>query len=394
MAKAAVIVLDGCGVGELPDAPEYGDAGSNTLGNLSQRIPGGLDLPHLKRLGLGNIVPLAGMAPETAPQGSFGRMAELSSGKDSTSGHWEMAGLVTEIPFPTYPRGFPPEVIGPFQRAIGREILANKAASGTEIIAELGDAHVRTGYPIVYTSADSVFQIACHEEVVPLEQLYDWCQKARDILAGKHAVGRVIARPFIGTSGNYQRVGGHRQDFSLKPPRPTILDLVKRAGLETVGVGKIHDLFAGQGLTQSIHSDNNDDGMAKMLAAWPLMRSGLMMANLVDFDMAWGHRNDVAGFYQGLRDFDRWLPKMLEALGPGDLLMITADHGNDPTTQSTDHSREYVPLLAYGPGIRGGVDLGIRKSFADLAATLADRFGLPGTGAGQSFWNLIKPEEA
>lgn len=391
MSKAAVIVLDGCGVGELPDAAQYGDGGSNTLGNLSRAVPGGLDLPNLGRLGLGNIIPLEGMAPAVSPLGGYGKMAERSAGKDSTSGHWEMSGLVTDQPLPIYPRGFPPEVIEPFKRAIGRDILANQAASGTEIIQRLGDEHLRTGYPIVYTSADSVFQIACHEEVVPLETLYQWCRMAREILSGPHAVGRVIARPFTGTSGNYQRMGGHRQDFSLKPPRPTLLDIISRAGLETVGVGKIHDLFAGQGLTTSIHSDNNDDGTAKMLEAWPRLKRGLMMANLVDFDMAWGHRNDAAGFYRGLQDFDRWLPSMLAAMGPGDLLVITADHGNDPTTESTDHSREYAPLLICGPDLKDGVNLGTRDSFADLSATLADYFGLKGTGAGRSFWDLIKP---
>ncbi len=391
MKKALLIVLDGCGVGELPDAARYGDTGSNTLGNLSRAIPGGFDLPTLQNLGMGNIISLVGMDPADKPTSNYGKMSERSPGKDSTDGHWEMAGLVSERPFPTYPHGFPPEVIEPFKKAIGRDILANRAASGTVIIQDLGDEHVRTGFPIVYTSADSVFQIACHEEVVPLETLYGWCRQAREILTGPHAVGRVIARPFVGTSGNYRRVGGHRRDFSLKPPRPTILDLLKNAGLETVGVGKIHDLFAGQGLTRSIHSHNNDDGMAKMLEAWPNMKSGLMMANLVDFDMSWGHRNDVAGFYRGLQDFDRWLPSMLAALGPGGLLVITADHGNDPTTESTDHSREFVPLLAGGPDLKKGVDLGTRDSFADLAATLADYFGLEGTGAGLSFWNLIKP---
>jgi phosphopentomutase len=390
MRKALLIVLDGCGVGELPDAAKYGDSGSNTLGNLSLKIPGGFNLPNLQKLGLGNIIPLAGMEPSDKPSGNFGKMAERSPGKDSTDGHWEMAGLITEKPFPTYPRGFPPEVIEPFKKAIGRDILANQTASGTEIIKELGDEHVRTGFPIIYTSADSVFQIACHEEVVPLEQLYDWCRIARNILAGEHAVGRVIARPFIGASGSYQRVGGHRQDFSLQPPRPTILDHIKKAGLEVVGVGKIHDLYAGQGLTQSLHSDGNHDGMAKILDAWPKLSRGLLMANLVEFDMTWGHRNDMAGFYQGLRDFDAWLPGLLKTMTKDDLLFITADHGNDPTTPSTDHSREYVPLLVYGPGIKSGIDLGPRKSFSDIAATLAEMFGITSTGQGTSFWPQVR----
>ncbi|OGF14103.1 MAG: phosphopentomutase [Candidatus Edwardsbacteria bacterium GWF2_54_11] len=390
MRKAILIVLDGCGVGELPDAAKYGDSGSNTLGNLSLKIPGGFNLPNLQKLGLGNIIPLAGMEPSDKPSGNFGKMAERSPGKDSTDGHWEMAGLITEKPFPTYPRGFPPEAIEPFKKAIGRDILANQTASGTEIIKELGDEHVRTGFPIIYTSADSVFQIACHEEVVPLEQLYDWCRIARNILAGEHAVGRVIARPFIGASGSYQRGGGHRQDFSLQPPRPTILDHIKKAGLEVVGVGKIHDLYAGQGLTQSLHSDGNHDGMAKILDAWPKLSRGLLMANLVEFDMTWGHRNDMAGFYQGLRDFDAWLPGLLKTMTKDDLLFITADHGNDPTTSSTDHSREYVPLLVYGPGIKSGIDLGIRESFSDIAATLAEMFGITSTGQGTSFWPQVR----
>ncbi len=389
MKKAVLIVLDGCGVGELSDAAKYGDSGSNTLGNLSRAIPGGFKLPNLQKLGLGNIIPLAGMEPPDKPSGNYGKMAERSPGKDSTDGHWEIAGLVTVKPFPTYLQGFPPEVIDPFKKAIGRDILANKTASGTEIIKELGDEHVRTGFPIIYTSADSVFQIACHEEVVPLEQLYDWCRKAREILSGEHAVGRVIARPFIGTSGSYQRVGGHRQDFSLKPPRPTILDHIKKTGLEVIGVGKIHDLYSGQGLTQSLHSDDNHDGMAKIIDAWPKLSRGLLMANLVEFDMTWGHRNDAPGFYKGLQDFDAWLPGLLDKMTGEDILIITADHGNDPTTASTDHSREYVPLLVYGPGLKSGIDLGIRKSFSDIAATLAEMFGIIGLENGRSFLGLI-----
>lgn len=390
MKRALLIVLDGCGVGELPDAAKYGDTGSNTLGNLSRAIPGGLNLPNLQKIGLGRIINISGLEPSDAVSGNYGKMAELSLGKDSTDGHWEMAGLVTEKPFPTYPHGFPPEVIEPFKKAIGRDILANRTASGTEIIKELGDRHVKTGFPIVYTSADSVFQIACHEEVVPLNQLYDWCQKARDILTGEHAVGRVIARPFIGSSGNFQRVGGHRKDFSVKPPQPTILDHLKNAGLETVGLGKIHDLYAGQGLTQSIHTDNNSDGMAKILSAWPGLSRGLLMANLVEFDMTWGHRNDTAGFYKGLQEFDSWLPNIIDKMASEDILIITADHGNDPTTASTDHSREYVPLLVYGPDIKAGVDLGVRGSFSDIAASLAEIFGVAGFGRGKSFWNILQ----
>jgi len=389
MKRVILIILDGCGAGELPDAADFGDRGSNTLGNLSRVISGGLVLPNLQALGLGNIIDIKGLPPDPASQGCWGKLTERSKGKDSTFGHWEIAGLVTEKPLPTYPAGFPPEIIEPFKKAIGRDILANRVASGTEIIKELGDRHVKTGFPIVYTSADSVFQVACHEDIVPLEQLYGWCQKARNILTGEYAVGRVIARPFIGTSAKYQRVGGHRRDLSLKPFKLTVLDHLKNSGLQVMGVGKIHDLFAGQGLTQSIHTDDNRDGMEKILKALPGLKQGLLMANLVDFDMSWGHRNDVQGFYQGLQDFDAWLPELLKVLTGDDLLLITADHGNDPTTPSTDHSREYTPLLVFGPGIKSGIDLGTRKSFADIAATLAEVFGINGTGQGTSFWPRI-----
>ncbi len=389
MKRVILIILDGCGVGELPDAADFGDRGSNTLGNLSRAIPGGLNLTNLQALGLGNVIDLQGLPRNPSPKSCWGKLTELSKGKDSTFGHWEIAGLVTEKPLPTYPRGFPQEIIGPFKKAIGRDILANKVASGTEIIRELGDQHVKTGFPIVYTSADSVFQIACHEDIIPIEQLYGWCQKARDILTGEHAVGRVIARPFTGTSGNYQRVGGHRKDFSLKPFNLTVLDHLKNSGLQVIGVGKIHDLFAGQGLTQSLHTDDNRDGMQKILKVLPDLKHGLLMANLVDFDMSWGHRNDIQGFYQGLKDFDAWLPELLKVMTGEDLLLITADHGNDPTTPSTDHSREYTPLLVYGPGIKSGISLGTRESFADIAATLTDIFGIRGTGQGTSFWPEI-----
>ncbi|MDO9391805.1 MAG: phosphopentomutase [bacterium] len=389
MKRVILIILDGCGAGELPDAADFGDRGSNTLGNLSRAVPGGLALPNLQGLGLGNVIEISGVSQNPLASGNWGKLTERSKGKDSTFGHWEITGLVTEKPLPTYPAGFPPEIIEPFKKAIGRDILANRVASGTEIIKELGDRHVKTGFPIVYTSADSVFQVACHEEIVTLEQLYYWGQKARDILTGEHAVGRVIARPFIGTSGNYQRVGGHRRDLSLKPFKPTVLDHLKKSGLQVMGVGKIHDLFAGQGLTQSIHTDDNRDGMEKILKALPDFKQGLLMANLVDFDMSWGHRNDVLGFYKGLQDFDAWLPELLKVLTGDDLLLITADHGNDPTTPSTDHSREYTPLLVFGPGIKNGGDLGTRESFADIAATLAEVFGIQGTGNGQSFWTSI-----
>ncbi|HTY08943.1 MAG TPA: phosphopentomutase, partial [Candidatus Edwardsbacteria bacterium] len=312
-------------------------------------------------------------------------------GKDSTSGHWEIGGLIVERPFPTYPHGFPPEVIEPFTRAIGRGILANVPASGTEIIKQYGEQHQRTGFPIVYTSADSVFQIACHERTVPLETLYEWCRAARALLTGEHAVARVIARPFVGEPGAYQRVGGHRHDFSVAPFGPTLLDRLAAHGEQVIGLGKISDLYAGRGLTESVHTDDNRDGMAKLLETLPRLRRGLLMINLVEFDMTWGHRNDTAGFAGGLREFDAWLPSLLALLAPRDLLLITADHGNDPTTPSTDHSREHTPLLAYGPGLRGGADLGTRASFADIAATVAGIFGAGGVAHGDSFLDQLLP---
>lgn len=387
--RAIIIILDGCGVGELPDAAAYGDAGSNTLGNLSRAVPGGLALPNLEQLGLGNVTPLAGVAPRPDAAGCWGRNRELSQGKDSTSGHWEIAGLLVDRPFPTFPHGFPPRVLDPFRRAIGREVLANTVASGTEIIKQYGEQHQRTGFPIVYTSADSVFQVACHEETVPLETLYGWCRAARELLSGDDAVGRVIARPFVGPPGDYRRVGGHRRDFSLPPSGPTMLDRVKQSGRQVIGLGKIHDLYAGRGLTESVHTDDNRDGMAKLLAALPRFRRGLLMINLVEFDMTWGHRNDAAGFHAGLREFDAWLPSLLSLLAPGDLLVITADHGNDPTTPSTDHSREHTPLLVHGPGLRTGIDLGTRASFSDIAATVAEAFSLAGPAHGASFLGSI-----
>lgn len=391
LRRAIIIVLDGVGVGELPDADRYGDAGSNTLGNTAKAV-GGLKLPNLGKVGLGRIIPVQGVVPADAPRGNFGKMAELSPGKDSTSGHWELAGLVLDRPFPTYPLGFPPEVIGPFQRAIGREILGNKAASGTEIIKELGDEHVRTKRPIVYTSADSVFQVAAHEEVIPVPELYQICRRAREILTGAHGVGRVIARPFIGSSGGYTRTE-RRKDFSLPPRGETVLDQIKGVGYPVVGVGKIEDLFAGQGLTEAIHGRNNMDNVDGLLAAAERVHEGLIMANLVDFDMLWGHRNDVRGFAAGLEAFDDRLPELLSRLTDADILIITADHGCDPTTASTDHSREYVPLLVYGRSLRSGVNLGIRRSFADVAATVVEALGVGGTKEGLSFLSQVVGDE-
>jgi phosphopentomutase len=384
--KALIIVLDGVGIGALPDAAKYGDEGSNTLGNLAEAV-GGLALPNLARLGLGNIAPLQGVSPQARPTGNFGKMAEASPGKDSTSGHWEMMGLVLEVPFPTYPHGFPRDVVAAFEQAIGRGTLGNIAASGTEIIKQLGDEHVKTGKPIIYTSADSVFQIAAHEDVIPLDDLYHICGIAREILSEPHAVGRVIARPFTGSSGNYSRTP-HRKDFSVCPPRATLVDLLAAKGLKTVSVGKVDYLFAKRGFTESVHAPTNADIIARVIEQGARPIDGLVFANLVDFDMLWGHRNDVEGFRRGLEDFDRQLPAIMAALGPRDVLVVTADHGNDPTTPSTDHSREHVPLVVYGKGLKQGIDLGRRETFADIGATIGEMFGIT-LGAGTSFLGEI-----
>ena len=384
--KALVIVLDGVGIGALPDADQYGDQGSNTLANLAEAV-GGLNLPNLQRFGLGNIAPIPGVKPQAGPAANFGKMAETSPGKDSTSGHWEMMGLVLKKPFPTYPNGFPPEVIGAFERAIGRGTLGNVAASGTEIIKQLGDEHLKTGKPIVYTSADSVFQIAAHEDVIPVEELYRMCLTARDLLTGENAVGRVIARPFTGASGAYTRTP-RRRDFSLCPPGETLLDLLVARGKSTVSIGKVDYLFAKRGFTGQVHAPTNTDIIAGIVDQAGRAIDGLVFANLVDFDMLWGHRNDVEGFRRGLEEFDRGLPAIAGALGPEDVLAVTADHGNDPTTPSTDHSREHVPLLVYGRGLRQGVDLGVRASFADLGATVGEMFDVT-PAAGRSFLGEI-----
>ncbi|WXJ82144.1 Phosphopentomutase [Moorella humiferrea] len=379
--RVIIIVLDSVGVGELPDAAAFGDAGSNTLGNIAARV--NLKLPNMARLGLGNIIPLRGIAPVGSPTAAYGKMASKSAGKDTTSGHWELAGLILEKPFPLYPHGFPPEIIEPFEMAIGRKVLGNKPASGTVIIEELGAEHMRTGYPIVYTSADSVFQIAAHEDVIPVEELYRYCKIARRLLTGEHAVGRVIARPFIGEPGHFIRTD-RRQDFSLEPPRPTLLDAVVNAGLQVMAVGKIKDIFAGRGISRWIHTHDNMDGIDQTCNFMREGGRGLIFTNLVDFDMRYGHRNDVTGYAGALEAFDRRLPELIEALNEGDVLVITADHGCDPTTPSTDHSREYVPLLIYGNKIRK-INIGVRPTFADLGATVAEMLDVPYDLAGESF---------
>lgn len=387
ITRVILIILDSVGIGALPDAGEYGDGGSNTLVNTAKAV-GGLKLPNLGRLGLGNIENIAGVEPVNNPAGAFGKMAERSAGKDTTTGHWEIAGIILEKPFPVYPGGFPPEIIGPFEEKTGRKTLGNKVASGTAIIEELGEEHMKTGFPIVYTSADSVFQIAAHEEVIPVEELYHMCRIARELLTGKHAVGRVIARPFTGQPGSFKRTA-NRHDFSLKPSGETILTAMQKAGYSTRAVGKIEDIFAGEGVTEAVHTTGNRDGIEKTLAMIKKPGSGLIFTNLVDFDMVYGHRNNPRGYADALEDFDRRLPEIMAAMGEEDLLIITADHGCDPTTVSTDHSREYVPLLVYGKGVRAGVNLGIRESFSDVAATLADIFGVE-FGTGNSFLSEIR----
>ncbi|MCS3917925.1 phosphopentomutase [Fervidibacter sacchari] len=383
--RAILFVLDGVGIGELPDAADYGDEGSNTLANMAKAV-GGLNLPNLQRMGLGNIERIEGVPPAEKPIACYGKMREVSAGKDTTTGHWEIAGVIREKPFPTYPNGFPPEIIEAFEKAIGRKVLGNKPASGTAIIEELGEEHLRTGYPIVYTSADSVFQIAAHEEIVPVEQLYEWCRIAREILRGEHEVARVIARPFIGTPGNFKRTP-RRRDFSVPPPYPTLLDALTEAGLKVVTVGKIDDIFAGRGVTFAIHTSDNRDGMQQVETLAVQGDFDFLWCTLVDFDTVYGHRNNPQGFAQALKEFDEWLGNFLPKLMGGDLLIITADHGNDPTTPSTDHSREYVPLLIWTPSLKEGKPLGVRQTFADVAATIADWLKVEWRGAGKSCLN-------
>jgi phosphopentomutase len=381
--RVVLITLDGVGVGALPDAGDYGDAESNTLLHVAQQC-GGLKLPVLCSLGLGNILPLPGVPAVTAPRASFGRMLERSAGKDSTTGHWELAGVIQQEPLPTYPQGFPAAIIEAFSRQTGLEPLGNIAASGTDILRLLGEEHLRSGRPIVYTSADSVFQIAAHEKVMPPERLYDICRVARELL-NPWRVGRVIASPFIGRTADSFRRTGNRHDFSLPPVGITILDLLLAAEVAVFGIGKIHDLFAGRGLSGSAQSTNNSEGMAATAEALHRIDSGLVFTNLVDFDMLYGHRLDAIGFGRALELFDKQLGSLLDVLRPGDLLILTADHGCDPTTPGTDHTRESVPLLAFSPGHGLGVDLGTRQTFADVAATIGDYFAIKSSVAGGSF---------
>jgi phosphopentomutase len=384
--RVIVVVMDSVGVGELPDAYKYGDEGSNTLLNVSL-VSGGLNAPNFYRLGLGNIIKLEGIPPNDNHLASFGKMVELSAGKDTTTGHWEMMGIITNDPFPTFPSGFPSELINEFEKRIGRQILGNKVASGTEIIEEYGPLHIKTGCPIVYTSADSVFQIASHEEVIPIEQLYGFCVTARRMLTGQYAVGRVIARPFVGKPGGFKRTD-RRKDFSLMPPGPTVLDFARDAGKQVIAIGKIKDVFSGQGITEAIHTKNNMDGVNQTIRYILKDFSGIIFTNLVDFDTLYGHRNNPRGYAEAFEMLDERLNDVLNNVKTTDLLILTADHGCDPTTESTDHSREYVPLIVYNPVLKP-VNLGVRKSFADIGATISDFLSLEKPHVGESFRNLL-----
>ena len=373
-ARVIWIVLDSVGIGEMPDAAEYGDTGRNTLEHIAESRP--LRIPTLVELGLANIAPLEHLQPAEAPRAFYGKGATRSPGKDTTTGHWEMAGVWLEQAFPVYKQGFPPEVMEPFEKLIGRKTLGNKPASGTEIIKELGEEHVRTGKPIVYTSGDSVFQIAAHEEVIPIAELYRMCEIARKLLDGKHRVGRVIARPFMGAPGHFTRTS-RRHDYAVDPPWPMLLDELEERGVHVFGVGKIHDIYNGRGVDEYVTTKNNADGMEKLVEAARDRKEGLIFCNLVDFDMLFGHRKDVEGFAQSLEEFDVWLASYLPLLNERDLLMITADHGCDPDPRwpTTDHSREYVPILAYAPANQHGSSLGVRETLADMGQTIAENFG-------------------
>ncbi len=394
MARAILIVLDGMGVGGAPDAAAYGDAGSDTLGNMAAKV-GGITVPCLASLGLGNLHRIQGVKPVASPRSWYGRLEEISAGKDSTTGHWELMGLVTEKPFPTYPDGFPPEVLDEFTRLTGYGVLGNKAASGTAIIKELGDEHLASGKLIVYTSADSVFQIAAHDKVCDLDELYRVCEIVREMMRPPHLVSRVIARPFTGESGHYSRTP-YRHDYSIVPPAGLLLPILQDKGIPVRSIGKIRDLYAGQGITESHPSRNNAEGMAMLekIYAEPAGQEELILLNLVDFDMLWGHRNDPEGMKEGLEIFDHWLETFLPVIAEGDILIMTADHGNDPTTPSTDHSREQVPLMVFAPGHQPGRDLGVRHGFMDVAATLAEFFQVPAPHKGKSFWDVISREAA
>jgi phosphopentomutase len=389
--KLILIVLDSVGVGELPDAEVYGDKGTNTISHVAQEV-GGLRLPHLAALGLGNITTIKGVPRNKHAIGCFGKMTEASKGKDSTTGHWEIAGIITQHAFPLFPKGFPKNLLEKFLRVTGcNGYLGNMPASGTEIIKELGDEHVRTGFPIVYTSGDSVFQIAAHQDVIPLERLYEICQETRkQVVVGEYRVGRVIARPFIGTTGTYMRTP-YRRDYAVEPPAETVLDFLQASGVPTIGIGKIDDLFSGRGLQKKIHIKSNAEGIEEIIKTGKTMQSGFLMANLVDFDMLFGHRQDAKGYAEALEEFDAKLPEIQKCIGDNDILILTADHGNDPTDRSMDHTREYAPVLCYTKSGKKNVNLGVRSSFADIGKTVAEFFNAANTQplSGQSFLTNI-----
>lgn len=385
MARAILIVLDGVGCGELPDADLYGDEGSNSLGNTAASLDG-LRLPNLQRMGLGNIIAIKGVAPADEPGGCYGKMAERSPGKDSVTGHWEMMGVILSKPFPLFPNGFDRELIERFEEAVARKVIGNKPASGTEIIEELGPRQMETGELIVYTSADSVFQVAAHTDIVPLEELYRICETARAMLAGPHRVNRVIARPYTGKPGSFARTPD-RKDYAVEPPEPTLLDKILGTGMEARGVGKIDDLFGGRGFTECRHVASNTEAIEAIAEKMKKKFDGLLFANLIDFDMKYGHRNDVKGYADALMEFDAAIPRYVDLLDPSELLFITGDHGNDPTTPGTDHAREYAPLLVKGHA--AGADLGVRRTFADIGETIAQFLAMPPLGVGQSFLDAV-----
>lgn len=384
--RVVLFIMDSLGIGELPDAGEFGDVGANTLGNIIES-QGEIHLPNLISLGLANIG-IKGLTPIDNPIGAFGKSDEVSKGKDTTTGHWELVGIHLDQPFNTFPGGFPLEVINQFEKMIGKKVLGNKAASGTEIIDELGEAHMKTGFPIVYTSADSVFQIAAHEEIIPLEELHSICLKARELMMGNMAVARIIARPFIGKPGAFTRTS-NRKDYSLDPFSETILDIAKKQGLDVIAIGKINDIFNGRGITEYSKTKNNAEGIQKTIEYLKKDNRGIVFTNLVDFDSEYGHRRNPAGYKMALEDMDKRIPDILKAMKPEDIIIFTADHGNDPTFPGSDHTREYIPIVVYGAQVKAGSHIGVRKSFADIATTISELLNINHTGKGESFKSLI-----
>ncbi|NQX58936.1 phosphopentomutase [Paenibacillus qinlingensis] len=387
--RISLIVLDSVGIGELPDAEQFGDLGAHTLGHIAEKVSG-FALPHLQQMGLGNIADIQGIPPVSSPEGYYGKMAEVSVGKDTMTGHWELMGLRISTPFKVFPDGFPEALISQFEQETGRKVIGNKPASGTEILDELGEEQMKTGAWIVYTSADSVFQLAAHEDIIPLDELYRACEIARRLtMQDEFAVGRVIARPYLGSPGAFKRTP-NRHDYAVKPPEPTVMNQLKDAGLDVIAIGKINDIFDGEGVTKATSTKSNLDGIQTTIDVLGTSFKGLAFTNLVDFDSLYGHRRDPEGYGKALEEFDAYVPQLKAGLGPKDLLILTADHGNDPVHAGTDHTREYVPILLYSPSFQTPVSLGIRGTFADLGATIADNFGVEATKNGESFLHLLK----